>query len=50
MPMPDGSVREIYIGDIIQSALTADMKLEHVLFPLGNYRDMGTPNSLQHIE
>ncbi len=43
----DGKTREIYVGDVIQSALSDGMKTDYHLFAEGNYIDIGTKEDLQ---
>jgi glucose-1-phosphate thymidylyltransferase len=40
--MPDGTFRELYVGDIIREAIASGMKTDYLLFGDGYYRDMGT--------
>ena len=38
--------RELYVGDVIQAAIKAGLQAETVLFPNGQYVDIGTPEDL----
>lgn len=38
--------KEYYLGNVIQAALTTDIKIEHVIFETGRYLDIGTPDDL----
>lgn len=38
--------RELYLGDVIQAAIQAGERVEHVLFRDGSYIDIGTPEDL----
>lgn len=38
--------RELFVGDVIQAAITAGMDVSSVLFPAGFCLDIGTPNNL----
>jgi glucose-1-phosphate thymidylyltransferase len=40
--MPDGTFRELYMGDIIREAIISGLKTDYLLFGDGYYRDMGT--------
>jgi glucose-1-phosphate thymidylyltransferase len=44
--MPDGTSRELYMGDIIREALLRGLKTDYILFGNGYYRDMGTWDEL----
>jgi glucose-1-phosphate thymidylyltransferase len=37
---------ELFVGDVIQAAIKANMHIESVLFPDGNCLDIGTPEDL----
>lgn len=43
----DGTTREIYVGDVIQSALSDGMKTGYHLFADGSYIDIGTKDDWQ---
>ncbi|HJX70702.1 MAG TPA: sugar phosphate nucleotidyltransferase [Bacteroidales bacterium] len=45
----DGTPREIYVGDVIQNALSDGMKLDYHLFRNGSYLDIGTMDDLQKL-
>ncbi len=45
----DGTSREIYVGDVIQRALSEGMKVDYCLFENGSYLDIGTPDDLQKL-
>ena len=38
--------RELFVGDVIQAAIDAGLQVEKVLFPEGNYLDIGIPGNL----
>jgi glucose-1-phosphate thymidylyltransferase len=38
--------REMFIGDVVQAAIEAGLRVEKFLFPDGNYLDIGTPDNL----
>lgn len=38
--------RELFVGDVIRAAIDAGLQVEKVLFPEGNYLDIGTPDNL----
>ncbi len=38
--------RELYVGDVIQAAIDAGIPVETILFPEGDYLDIGTPEDL----
>jgi glucose-1-phosphate thymidylyltransferase len=42
----DKSVREIYMGDVIQSALSNGLQVSYILFENGRFRDLGTLEEL----
>jgi glucose-1-phosphate thymidylyltransferase len=42
MRMPDGSFREIYVGDIIRNSIADGLNVDHVFFGDGHYSDLGT--------
>lgn len=52
---PDGKIpiegisRELYVGDVIQSALADGMKAEYVQFEKGSYLDIGTFDDLNKL-
>jgi glucose-1-phosphate thymidylyltransferase len=37
---------ELFVGDVIQAAIEAGLKVEKVFFPAGHYIDIGTPDNL----
>ena len=41
--------KEVFIGDVIQHALEDGLAVETVLFPEGNYIDIGTPRDLKRV-
>ncbi len=43
----EDTFRELYVGHVIQSAITDGLKVESVLFEGGRYLDIGTPEDLQ---
>jgi len=43
----DGISREIFVGDVIQNAMSEGMKLDYVIFENGTYLDIGTKDDLQ---
>jgi len=45
---PDGSIRELYVGDIIQAAMLDGLQVDNVKFNTGNSLDIGTPDDLQN--
>jgi glucose-1-phosphate thymidylyltransferase len=45
--MPDGSVREVYVGDVIQSALKKGLQVDYHIFKNGEYTDLGTVEALR---
>ncbi len=45
--MPDGTSRELYMGDIIREAIVSGLKTDYLLFGDGYYRDMGTWEELR---
>jgi len=45
--LPDNQIREIYVGDIIQDAISNGMKIDYVKFDNGNCIDIGTPDDLR---
>jgi len=42
----DMSERELYIGDVIRSALNNNLTVGHIVFEEGRYIDLGTPSSV----
>jgi glucose-1-phosphate thymidylyltransferase len=38
--------KEVFLGDVIQAAVDDDFTIDSVLFPNGNYLDIGTPEDL----
>lgn len=44
--VPRQSQRELPIGDVIQAAIAAGLRVEAVPFPQGSYLDIGTPAAL----
>jgi glucose-1-phosphate thymidylyltransferase len=44
---PAARTRELYVGDVLQAAIDAGLRVEAVTFPGGSYRDVGTPEDLQ---
>lgn len=49
IPLPDGTSRELYMGDIIREAILTGMKTDYLLFEGGYYRDMGTWEELHKL-
>ena len=47
--MPDGTSRELYMGDIIREAIISGLKTDYLLFGDGYYRDMGTWEELRKL-
>ncbi len=47
--MPDGTSRELYVGDIIREAVLSGMQTDYLLFEKGYYRDMGTWEELHKL-
>jgi glucose-1-phosphate thymidylyltransferase len=45
--LPDGTSRELYMGDIIREAIVSGLKTDYLLFGDGFYRDMGTWEELR---
>jgi glucose-1-phosphate thymidylyltransferase len=43
----EGTSREIYVGDVIQHALSEGMKPDYVIFENGTYLDIGTKDDLR---
>ena len=43
----NSSLKEIFVGDIIQIGIEKGMRLDTVLFPDGTYLDIGTPEDLE---
>jgi glucose-1-phosphate thymidylyltransferase len=44
---PDISpINELFVGDVIHSALNSDLKIDHVSFSKGSYIDIGTPEEM----
>jgi glucose-1-phosphate thymidylyltransferase len=41
--------KELFVGDVIHSAIQDKMRTEYVLFPEGNYMDIGTPDDLLRV-
>lgn len=41
--------KEIFLGDVIQAAIQDDLRIDTVLFPDGNYLDIGTPEDMAKI-
>ena len=37
---------ELFVGDVIQAAIEKNLRVEGLLFPKGNYLDIGTPDDL----
>ena len=44
---PDNSIRELYVGDVIQAAILQGMKVDYVVFKEGTSIDLGTPDDLK---
>ncbi len=42
----EGVLRELFVGDVIRSAISSGMDVDYVLFPEGNYIDLGTPEAI----
>ena len=38
--------RELFIGDVIQSAIEHDMRVDSVVFSKGEFLDIGTPEDI----
>ena len=38
--------KEVFLGDVIESAIQAGLKVENVVFDYGDYLDIGTPEDL----
>jgi len=47
--LPDGTFREIYLGDIIRDSLKDGMQVDHLLFNEGFYKDLGTRDVWQNL-
>lgn len=47
--LKDGTSREIFVGDVIQKALSEGMKPDYVLFKNGTYLDIGTKDDLRKL-
>ena len=47
MRLPDNSVRELYVGDIIQEAILRGLKVDYVKFNEGSSIDLGIPDNLR---
>ena len=45
--LQDNSVRELYVGDVIQEAILQGMKADYVVFENGTSTDLGTPDDLK---
>jgi len=45
--LPDNSVRELYVGDIIREAIVQGMKVDYVTFGEGFCIDLGTPDDMR---
>jgi len=41
--------QELYVGDVIQTAMQAGLQVETVSFPAGDYLDIGTPEDLVKV-
>jgi len=41
--------RELFVGDVIQAAITSGIKVDTVIFRDGNYLDIGTPEDLVKV-
>lgn len=41
-----GETQELFLGDVIQAAITNHIKADTVIFPDGNYLDIGTPEDI----
>ena len=48
--LPDGSYREVYVGDVIQSALVNGLQVDYHIFENGKYTDIGTPEELAKLK
>ncbi len=46
--LPDNSVREVYVGDIIQEAILKGLKVDYIKFNEGSSIDLGTPDNLRN--
>jgi glucose-1-phosphate thymidylyltransferase len=46
---PDGITRELYVGDVIQAAISNDLKVDYHIFPEGSYLDLGTPATIRNL-
>ena len=42
-----GSAKEMYVGDVIQTAIDKGLYVESVIFPDSSYIDIGTPDNLE---
>jgi glucose-1-phosphate thymidylyltransferase len=49
MVLKDGTSREIFVGDIIQSAFSEGMKTGYAIFENGSFLDIGTHDDLQKL-
>jgi glucose-1-phosphate thymidylyltransferase len=45
----DGSLREVFVGDVILDAMNTGLKVDHLIFEEGYYRDLGTGDELYKI-
>jgi glucose-1-phosphate thymidylyltransferase len=42
----DFSLKEVFVGHVIQAAIEAGLRVGHVFFPNERYLDIGTPDNL----
>jgi glucose-1-phosphate thymidylyltransferase len=47
--LPDGSFREMFLGDVIREAIIIGMKTDYMLFEEGSYMDLGTWEELNKL-
>jgi len=45
----EGKMRELYPGDIIESAIRQGFKTDYLIFETGHYTDIGTPDDLKNL-
>ncbi len=45
----DGSLREVFVGDVILDAMNTGLKVDHLIFEEGYYQDLGTGDELYKI-
>jgi glucose-1-phosphate thymidylyltransferase len=46
---PDGIIRELYVGDVFQAAISKGIKVDYHIFPEGSYLDLGTPAAIRNL-